>query len=47
MMTTPKGSPMPPMWMYYVETSDFDAAIGRAKKNRAKVINGPMSGDDT
>jgi hypothetical protein len=42
MMTTPKGSPMPPNWMYYTETPDLDAAIGRATKNGAKVMNGPM-----
>jgi uncharacterized protein len=42
MMTTPKGSPMPPMWMYYIETSDLDGAIGRATSKGAKVINGPM-----
>jgi uncharacterized protein len=40
-MTTPKGS-APPMWMYYTETSDIDAAVARAKKRGAKVMNGPM-----
>jgi predicted enzyme related to lactoylglutathione lyase len=42
MMTTPKGAPMPPMWIYYTETSDLDASIGRATKKGAKVMNGPM-----
>jgi predicted enzyme related to lactoylglutathione lyase len=42
MMTTPKGSPMPPMWLYYTETPDIDSAIGRATKNGATVMNGPM-----
>jgi len=42
MMTTPKGSPMPPMWLYYTEVPDLDAAIGRATKSGAKVMNGPM-----
>jgi predicted enzyme related to lactoylglutathione lyase len=42
MMTIPKGAPMPPMWIYYVSTSDLDAAIGRATKRGAKVMNGPM-----
>ena len=42
MMTTPKGSPMPPVWLYYTETSDLDAAIGRATKSGAKIMNGPM-----
>jgi predicted enzyme related to lactoylglutathione lyase len=42
MMTTPKGGPMPPMWLYYVDVADLDAAIGRATKKGAKVMNGPM-----
>jgi uncharacterized protein len=42
MMTTPKGSPMPPAWLYYTETSDVVAAIGRATKQGGKVMNGPM-----
>ncbi len=42
MMTTPKGAPMPAMWLYYTETSDLDAAIGRATSKGAKVMNGPM-----
>ena len=42
MMTTPKGSKMPPMWLFYTETNDLDAAIGRAQKRGAKLMNGPM-----
>ncbi|MSV34802.1 MAG: VOC family protein [Bryobacterales bacterium] len=42
MMTIPKGAPMPPAWLYYAETPDLDAAIGRATKSGAKVLNGPM-----
>jgi uncharacterized protein len=42
MMTSPKGSPMPPTWVYYVETNDLEAAVGRATKKGAKVMNGPM-----
>jgi predicted enzyme related to lactoylglutathione lyase len=42
MMTTPKGAPMPPMWIYYIETPDLDAAIGRATKGGGTVMNGPM-----
>jgi len=42
MMTTPKGAPLPPMWIFYAETSDLDAAVGRATKKGAKVMNGPM-----
>lgn len=41
-MTTPDGKPLPPGWMYYVTTSDFDAAFERAKAHGAKVLNGPM-----
>jgi predicted enzyme related to lactoylglutathione lyase len=43
MMTTPKGAPMPPAWLHYTETADLDAAIARATKHGAKVLNGPMS----
>lgn len=42
MMTVPKGSPMPPMWMHYAEVSGLDGAIARATKKGAKVLNGPM-----
>jgi uncharacterized protein len=39
MMRTPMGQPM---WMYYVDTTDLDAAIASATKRGAKVMNGPM-----
>jgi predicted enzyme related to lactoylglutathione lyase len=42
MMTTPKGAPMPPAWIYYIGTSDLDGTMGRATKHGAKVINGPI-----
>lgn len=42
MMNKPKDMPMPPMWGYYVDTNDLDAAIARATKRGAKVLNGPM-----
>lgn len=42
MMTIPKGAPMPPMWIYYVSTSDLDAAIARAKKKGGNVMFGPQ-----
>jgi uncharacterized protein len=42
MMTAPKGAPMPPTWLYYVDTADLDAAVGRATKRGAKLMNGPM-----
>lgn len=42
MMTTPKDAPTPPMWLYYTETKDLDAALKRATTKGAKVMNGPM-----
>jgi predicted enzyme related to lactoylglutathione lyase len=42
MMTIPKGAPMPTMWLHYVNTHDLDAALARATKNGAKVMNGPI-----
>ncbi|HVI92799.1 MAG TPA: VOC family protein [Anaeromyxobacter sp.] len=35
-------SGMRPMWLFYTETSDLDAALRRAVKDGAKVMNGPM-----
>jgi predicted enzyme related to lactoylglutathione lyase len=42
MMDAPKGTSMPPSWIYYAETKDLEAAIGRATKKGAKVMNGPV-----
>jgi len=42
MMTLAKGQSTPPMWLYYAETRDLEAALDRAKKRGAKVMNGPM-----
>jgi predicted enzyme related to lactoylglutathione lyase len=42
MMTVPKGQGTPPMWLYYIEVSNLDAAIARAQKRGAKIMNGPM-----
>jgi predicted enzyme related to lactoylglutathione lyase len=42
MMTIPKGSPMPPMWLFYTEVPDIDAAVARARKKGATLMNGPM-----
>jgi predicted enzyme related to lactoylglutathione lyase len=42
MMTAPKDSRMPPMWIFYTETNDLDGALQRAQKKGAKVMNGPM-----
>lgn len=40
MMTAPPG--MSPAWFYYLGTGDVEAAIARATKRGAKVLNGPM-----
>ena len=42
MMTTPPGAPMPPMWLHYVNLTGLDAAIARAERLGAKLMNGPM-----
>ena len=41
-LTTTKDSQMPPMWLFYTETPDLDAAIKRAKELGATVMNGPL-----
>jgi len=40
-MNVPPGATMPPSWIYYIEISNLDAAIGRATGLSAKVIFGP------
>lgn len=42
LMNIPQGASMPPSWIYYTEISDLDAALARAKKRGATVMNGPM-----
>lgn len=38
-----KPSEMPvAAWLYYVQVDDLDAAIGRATKHGARLVNGPM-----
>jgi predicted enzyme related to lactoylglutathione lyase len=41
-MNQPKGMPFPPMWVYYVQTADLEAALGRASGHGGTVMNGPM-----
>ena len=41
-MKIPPGAPMPPSWVYYVETKDLAAAIGRCTRNGATLLVGPM-----
>ncbi len=40
-MSAPKDSRVSPRWLYYTETSDLDAALGRARTKGAKVVHGP------
>ena len=42
MMTLPAGNPMPPMWMFYIETANLDGATAKATQNGARLMNGPM-----
>ena len=42
MMTTPKGNPLPPSWIYYVEVRDLEGSVARATGKGATVTNGPM-----
>jgi predicted enzyme related to lactoylglutathione lyase len=42
MFTKPKDMPAPSSWLYYVQIGDLDAALERAKKGGARVLNGPM-----
>lgn len=41
-MKTPDGKEIPPSWMYYVTVADLDAALTRARRKDARVLNGPM-----
>ncbi len=42
MMTIPPGMKMPSAWLFYIGTSDLDAALARATGHGATVMNGPM-----
>jgi predicted enzyme related to lactoylglutathione lyase len=42
MMKTPPGAPIPPMWMFYVETENLEKSIDAAKAKGAQLLNGPM-----
>lgn len=44
--TAPAGKDLTPAWLYYVSTSDLDAAVARAKRAGAKLLNGPMDVPD-
>jgi predicted enzyme related to lactoylglutathione lyase len=36
------GAPLAPSWLPYVATSDLDAAVARARRRSATLLNGPM-----
>lgn len=40
-MNLPPGATFPPAWVYYTETKDIDAAVGRATRNGAQLLHGP------
>ncbi len=42
----PAGKAITPGWLYYVSTSDLDAAVARARRAGAKLTNGPMDVPD-
>jgi hypothetical protein len=42
MFAKAKDVPGPPSWLYYIEISDLNAAIARAKAKGGQVLNGPM-----
>jgi hypothetical protein len=41
-MKTPDGRELPPSWLHYVTTDDLEAALARATRHGARVLNGPM-----
>lgn len=42
MMRSPKGDPTPPHWVFYASIPDLEAAVARATKKGARLMNGPM-----
>lgn len=42
MMNLPKGAGLSPAWLYYVSTSDVDAAVLRAVREGGTVLMGPQ-----
>jgi predicted enzyme related to lactoylglutathione lyase len=42
MFTLPAAGPRQPMWLYYIQVADLDAAVARAKAGGGSVANGPM-----
>ena len=42
MFTKPAAMPGPPMWLYYFNVEDLDAAVQVVKAEGGKVLHGPM-----
>jgi predicted enzyme related to lactoylglutathione lyase len=42
MFTRGENMPNAPLWFYYIQTADLDAAVARAKSKDARLLNGPM-----
>jgi predicted enzyme related to lactoylglutathione lyase len=42
MFTRGQNMPMAPLWFYYIQTTNLDAAVERAKSKDARLLNGPM-----
>ena len=42
MFKKPDAMPGPPMWLYYFNVDDMDAALERTKAEGGKILNGPM-----
>lgn len=42
MFTAPAAGPRQPLWLYYIQVSDLDAAVARARARGGALANGPM-----
>jgi hypothetical protein len=42
MFTAPAAGPGKPLWLYYIEVADLDAAIARARARGGTLASGPM-----
>ena len=42
MFTRGQNMPQAPLWFYYIQTTNLDAAVERAKSKDARLLNGPM-----
>jgi predicted enzyme related to lactoylglutathione lyase len=42
MFTAPAGGRQKPLWLYYIQVADLDAAVARARARGGTLANGPM-----